>query len=291
MHEADDGVVAGVDLQQHAGVFADGVFVVACLGLVGRADLDQLAAGLAHYVGHAVAAADLDHVGAAAGHLFALRQGVQDDHGGGGVVVHHGGGFGAGDACQKAVDQLVAVAALAAGAVQLEARIAGALAHGGFHCALRQRCAAERRVQDHAGGVDHAAQYRLQQRGDALLDQRCQRRFGQLGLEYMAAFAQVAAQHVQRGTGFLGDKRAPGAGDQRGEGPAGQQGVQLGQVAQTGGFGGVVHGHSLAAVGERSNQRLGRTLTQIERGRDMLRAWSRQPKQRQRMPGVSCAIV
>ena len=76
---------------------ADRLLVIAEVGLVGRAHLDELHAGGGHDLGQAKGAADLDQLAAGDDHFLAGGHGIEHDRRGGGVVVDHRGGLGAGE--------------------------------------------------------------------------------------------------------------------------------------------------------------------------------------------------
>ena len=109
--EALDGVVRRMDLHDRRGVGADRRGVVLEMRAVGRADLDQAAAGARHDVGNAEGAADLDQLAARDDDLAAGGQRVQHQQHGGGIVVDGGRRLGAGQAAQPGRDMVVALAA------------------------------------------------------------------------------------------------------------------------------------------------------------------------------------
>ncbi len=145
-------------------VVRDGGLVVAEVGAVGGADLDQGGAALTHDVRDAEAAADLDELAARNHDLAVAGEGREHEEQGGGVVVDGHGGLGAGDAAQEGLDVLVAAAALAGFEVVLEVAVAARDCRHGGDGGVRERRAAEVGVNDDAGGVDHGTQGRGQGR-------------------------------------------------------------------------------------------------------------------------------
>jgi hypothetical protein len=178
--EAADGVVAAVDLHQHRGARADGVFIIRRMGAVGGAHLHQLRAGAGHDVGDPERAADLHQLAARHHHLAPVGQRIEHQQHRGGVVVDHRRGLGAGQLAQQVFDQLVAVAAGAAAQVELQRHRRGQRAHHRLQRLLGQRRPPQVGVQHGAGEVEHAAQARARaflQRAANLRGQRpgCQR--------------------------------------------------------------------------------------------------------------------
>ncbi|MNN37711.1 hypothetical protein D3C81_1516710 [compost metagenome] len=142
---------------QQAGTRADGSFVVAGMGAVGGADLVQAYTGTGHDVGNAKGAADLDQLTAGNDALLARAQAVERKQHGGCVVIDHGDRFGAGQLADQPFDQIVSVATLAGGKVELQVeRITGGGLHG-FNGFLRQQGTTEVSVQYRAGKVEDAA--------------------------------------------------------------------------------------------------------------------------------------
>ena len=62
LKEAHDLKVAGVNLQESAGVFGNSLDIVGRMGLVGGADLNQSTAGLSHNLRYTESAADFDQL-------------------------------------------------------------------------------------------------------------------------------------------------------------------------------------------------------------------------------------
>ncbi len=156
--EALHRVVAGVHLHQQRAARAERLGVVAQVGAVGGADLDQLRAGPPHDVRDAERAADLDQLAARHRHLLPRRQRVEEQEHRGGVVVDGGRRLGAGQLAQQPFEVVVAVAAAAGGDVVLEvARPAHHRGHG-LDRLLGEHRAAEVGVQHRAGEVEHRPQ-------------------------------------------------------------------------------------------------------------------------------------
>ena len=163
--EADDAEVRGVHAQQRHGALADRLGVVAQVGAVRRADLDERRAGLAHHVGDAEAAADLDQLAARDHHLAAGAERGEREQQRRGVVVDRDPGLRACDARQQIGEVAEARSALPGVEVELDVRVAlGSRGHRGDR-RPRERRASEVRVDDHAARVDDAAQARLQAGG------------------------------------------------------------------------------------------------------------------------------
>ena len=153
--EAAHPVVARVRLEQQRGVFADGVFVVAFVRAVGRADFAQTAAGAFHHLGQSERAADLDEFAARDRHFPAQRQGVQRQQHRGGVVVDHRGGFRAGEQAQTVGDDSLPVAAPPGGEVELQGDRPGGGLQRGLRDFRRKKAAAKIAVYQHAGEIEH----------------------------------------------------------------------------------------------------------------------------------------
>ena len=96
-----------MDAEDGGRAFGDRPFVIAEVGLVGRAHFDQLGAGGGHDLGQAKGAADFHQLAAGNDHFLAGGHGVEHDRRGGGVVVDHGGGLGAGEQPEELLDPLV----------------------------------------------------------------------------------------------------------------------------------------------------------------------------------------
>jgi hypothetical protein len=152
-----------------AGVLGQCVGVVRPPRPVRRPHLDEPRAGLPDHVRDAEAAADLDKLAAGDHDLLAGpgQRGGGEQHRSG-AVVDGERGLGAGELGEEVLRVSVARAAGAGLRVPLEVGIA--LRRSGDRVARRfgERRAAEVGVDDHAGGVDHAAQRRLLRAGEAL---------------------------------------------------------------------------------------------------------------------------
>ncbi len=149
--ETGDAEVGMVDGEDEGGVVVDGLAVVVEMGLVGGADFAEDGAGAGHDVGNAEAFADLDELSAGDDDFAAGGQFVEDQIDGGGVVVDGDAGL-AEEALDEIGDVHVAAAAAAGGKVVLEVRVAG------DELERPQGGAAQIRMQDDAGGVDHRPQ-------------------------------------------------------------------------------------------------------------------------------------
>ncbi|GEM_PF-3725708 len=79
----------------------------------------QFHPGAGHDVGDAEGTADLDQLAAGNDAFLACAETVQGQQHGGGVVVDHGDGLGAGQFADQPFDEVVAVAALASGEIEL----------------------------------------------------------------------------------------------------------------------------------------------------------------------------
>ena len=186
LDEADDAVVRGVDLEDQPGVGGKRGAVVAGVGAVGGADLDDARPGPRHDVGHPEGAADLDQLAARDDRLAALRQRVQGEEHGGGVVVDDGGVLGAGQLDEEVAQDRVALAALAAVEVELERERVAHRGHRGLDRLLGEEGAAEVGVEHGAGEVEDRAHLRARGRVEARDD------VGGDGFERRGAPAAVA---------------------------------------------------------------------------------------------------
>ena len=152
--EALDPVVGGVDLQDQPGLGTERAGIVAGVGAVGGADLDEPGAGTRHDVGHAEGAADLDQLAARHDRLAALGQRVQRQQHRGGVVVDDGGVLRPGQLDEQVAQRRVALAAPAAAEVELERQ---RLPHGGdrrLDRGLGEQRPAEVGVEHGAGQIE-----------------------------------------------------------------------------------------------------------------------------------------
>jgi len=165
--EADNLKVGAVDPQQQLHAIGNGALIIADPRPVSRANFAQNRARLRHHVGNAKRAADLDQLAARDDNLAAFRQRVQRQQHGGGIIVDNDGRDLAAGHIQQLREELVQVgvafAALTGGKVELQVGIA--LRNFGHvpQCLCAQRRAAQIRVQDDAGSVDHRPQ-RVRQR-------------------------------------------------------------------------------------------------------------------------------
>ena len=137
----------------------DRPLVVGRPGPVRRPDLDEAGARACEHVGDPEAVADLDQLAARDDDLATLRERGEREQHRGGVVVDDDRGLGAGQPAQQRRQVVLARAARAGGEVVLEIRVA-ARGRDPVERGLRQRCAAEIRVHEHAGRVEDAAQRR-----------------------------------------------------------------------------------------------------------------------------------
>ena len=96
--ETDDAEIRGVDAQDRGGAFGHGLREVADVRAVRRAHLDQLGAGLAHHVGDAEAAPDLDELTTRDDHFAARTERAEREQQSGRVVVDGDAVLGAGEA-------------------------------------------------------------------------------------------------------------------------------------------------------------------------------------------------
>jgi hypothetical protein len=185
--------IAGMDAQQERGALGDGGGVVGRVGPIGRADLDQADARLAHHVRDAEAAPDLDQLATRDDRLLALAQRRQHQQHGGGVVVDHQRGFGARQAAQQIGDQLVARAALAGLQVVFQVGVARGGRLRRVQGGRAERGPAQVGVDHHPGGVDDRPQRRTRRAPNAVGHQP-----GQVGHAVLpSAVAQGAARVVE----------------------------------------------------------------------------------------------
>ena len=158
--EADDPEVGLVDAQDHGRLGAERTLVVRHPGAVRRPDLDEPRSRAGEHVGDPEAVADLDQLAARDEHLAALGERGQGEHHGGGVVVHDERSLGAGDPLQQRREMVLARPAGTRVEVVLEIGIAPADLDDAVERGLRERRAAEVRVDQHPGCVEHAPQRR-----------------------------------------------------------------------------------------------------------------------------------
>ena len=121
----------------------------------------SLAPALAHDVGNAERAADLDQLAARDDHFAPVRERVEHEQHGGGVVVDDGRGLGAGQFAQQALDDRSSRSPRAPES-RSNSRFTGARqrAHDRAHGLIGQQRAAEVRVQHGAGQIEYRSQSR-----------------------------------------------------------------------------------------------------------------------------------
>ncbi len=158
--EADDAVVAGMDLEQQTGLLADGGAVVLQVRLVGGSHLAQAHAAGRHHLRHPEGAADLHQLAARHHRLLPPGEGAQGEQHRPGVVVHGGGRLGPGQSAEKGLHVAVAMAALPRLQIEFQVGVGtGNLGHGA-QCGPAQGRPPQVGVQQGAGGVDHRPQGR-----------------------------------------------------------------------------------------------------------------------------------
>ena len=91
----------------------------------------------------------------------------QDEHERGGAIVHHGRCLGAAEQREIVLEVGRAMAAFAARQIVFEIGVIGSDRGERFDRRRAERCAAEVRVNDDAGAVDHRLNFRELQRIDA----------------------------------------------------------------------------------------------------------------------------
>ena len=158
--EADDAVVRLVHPEDRRRVGADRALVVGRARAVRRPDLDHPRARAGEDVGDPEPVADLDQLAARDDDLAALGQRRDGKEDGGGVVVDDERGLGAGQSPERGGDVGLPRPARARLEVELEVRVRGADLLHACERRRRERRAAEVRVDDHAGRVQHAPQGR-----------------------------------------------------------------------------------------------------------------------------------
>src|SRR5262245_38270228 len=94
MGEARDAVITTVDLQECAGVWADGLFVIGKPSDIRGADLAQDGAADGHDLGNAKAAADLNQLATRDDDFLALAEGAESEDRGRRIVVDGRGRLG-----------------------------------------------------------------------------------------------------------------------------------------------------------------------------------------------------
>ncbi len=202
-------------MDESAGVLVDGGFVVAEVGSVGGSDFAEDGGGLGHDFGHAEGPADFDELSAGDDDLFALGEGIEDEHGGGGVVIDDGGGFAGEEFDEEALGFFFAEGAVAAIEAGLEDGVVVGVGEGkgGFGA---EWSAAEAGVEEDAGGIDGSSA-----EGPGEADESGAELCGELGKvgECGEAGADLRAEFVKEGTEFeLGDALAELGGEGLGGG-------------------------------------------------------------------------
>ena len=173
--EADDPEVGLVHAQDHGRLGAERPLVVRHPGAVRRPDLDEPRSRAGEHVGNPEAVADLDQLPARDEHLAALGERGQGEHHGSGIVVHDERSLGAGDPLQQRGEMVLARPAGSRLEVVLEIGVASADLDDPVECGLGERRAAEVRVDQHPGRVEHAPQRRA-----AARCQLCERRLDEV---------------------------------------------------------------------------------------------------------------
>ena len=162
---------------------------------VRRADLDEPRAGARQYVGDAEAVADLDQLAARDEHLALFGERREREQHRGGVVVDDDRGLCTREAAQDRRDVILARPARPFGEVVLEIRVAATDLDRALDGRGGKRCAAEVRVNDDAGRVQHAAQGRRPRGVELGLQPRPQVAGLGAGLDLLAG----AREHAARG--------------------------------------------------------------------------------------------
>ena len=153
--EAEHPVIGRVHAQDRARLGAERARVVGRAGAIGRADLAQARARALHDLGDAEAVADLDELTARDDDLAPAPERCKREHECRCAVVDADRRFRAGQLAHECRDVILPPAAPARGEVELQVRVAR---RDGLHAlerGVRERRAAEVRVQDDAGGVEH----------------------------------------------------------------------------------------------------------------------------------------
>ena len=158
LREADDAEVRLVHAQQHRGLGGDRALVVRHARAVRRPHLDEPGAGAGEHVRDAEAVTDLDQLAARDDHLTPLGQGGEREQHRGRVVVDDEGRFRPRQVAHVPGHVGLPRAAGARLEIELEIRVAAGNLRDPLERGGGERSAAEVRVGDHAGGVDHAAQ-------------------------------------------------------------------------------------------------------------------------------------
>ncbi len=229
--EPDEAEIGVMGAQNDAGSLAQGPFVVAQMGAVGRADLNQLCARLVEHFWYPETASDLDQLGARDDRLPAVGKGGQGKQDGRRVVVDDEGRFGACQLSQERFGVGVAVSALAGRQIVFERAVLG-LGGDGQHRLARggaQGRPTQVGVQDDAGGVDHRAQTALEPAIDdlgGLRDQLVVARPGPAVLDALAGGLQRLPDGRQR-------EGSPELADHALAGFAANEPIDRGQLSQS----------------------------------------------------------
>jgi hypothetical protein len=147
-----------MDLEDQPGLVRKGAAEVGQTRPVRGPDLDEADAGRRHDVGDPELPPDLDELAAGHEHVLAPGQGREREQDGGGAVVDHERVLGSRDRGEQHLGASAPPASGAGLGLDLQVRVAGGDPRRGRGGGLGQRRAAEARVQDHAGGVDHTAE-------------------------------------------------------------------------------------------------------------------------------------
>ncbi len=153
-YHAEIGVVCPHD-ERHVLLRLNRCCVVAQVGTVGRADLDQPRAALGHHLGHTKPAANLHQLPARDDHTSTARQPRQRQKHRPRVVVDHQCGLCAGQSAQQPLGVHRAVAPVTRLQVILQGGIPAADRVHRLPCRGRKRGPTQVGVDDDAGGVDH----------------------------------------------------------------------------------------------------------------------------------------
>jgi hypothetical protein len=173
LREADDAEVGLVHAQEQRRLGADRPFVVGGAGPVRRPDLDEPRARAGEHVRDPEAVADLDQLAARDDHLAAFRERGEREQQRGRVVVDDDRRLRSREPAQQRRQVVLARAARAGGEVVLEVRVA-ARGRDALERRRGERGAAEVRVHDDAGRVEHAPERRPPRRAERLVESRPQ---------------------------------------------------------------------------------------------------------------------
>ena len=208
--EPDDAEVRLVDAQQRSRALADRPLVVGKARSVRRPDLHERRAGACEDVRDAEPVADLDQLAAGDDHLAPLAESCEREQDCGRVVVDDERSFGARQLAEQRGDVVLPRPACSRPDVVFEVGVACADLLDPGEGRFGQRRAAEVRVDDDAGGVEHASQPGR----EACLELQPRPRDEVAGGE---ARAHVLAGTLQRGPGSREHLRTPVALGERRE--------------------------------------------------------------------------